>query len=335
MTNLTMPLLTATNERVQFTISFSGLQTNKKIKTKRLEVLKESLQDNTQLFFDEVFPRKQATVLDTILYYLSGSGIAKTGRDSLANKCDCSIRTVSSVVEKIREMPFLHILVGKLKGTNKYVFVDLLHQNAKEILREVFDLSDKEIAYRYAHHFAHPQNAETLEAVSLEGQNESPNCLTDLSKQTNQNIISLNKEYLYSRELEAIKKEIENNAQNNREYVVKYASNPFQIAFYDFLNGFPLPNSMEEVKSVLALRVGSNATAKTYSKATNLIMTMTKRIKEEGYQFENVVAAFTRGLEKAMKYVIPERKKPQGYNWLEEQEQPKKGHFYNWLEERE
>lgn len=110
MTTLTRTL-TATNQKVQFSISYSGMKTNRERKNKRLQSFKEALQEN-KLFFDEAFPRKQAPVIDTILYYLSGSGIAKSGRDHLANKCECSVRTITTVVDKLRELPFLNVLIG-------------------------------------------------------------------------------------------------------------------------------------------------------------------------------------------------------------------------------
>ena len=63
----------------------------------------------------------------------------------------------------------------------------------------------------------------------------------------------------------------------------------------------PLPQQIMENKAVLALRIGSDATRKTFVKAKRLIMHMALRIVD-GYTYDNVVAAFSKGLYNAMQY---------------------------------
>ncbi|AMX01171.1 hypothetical protein [Rummeliibacillus stabekisii] len=78
---------------------------------------------------------------------------------------------------------------------------------------------------------------------------------------------------------------------------------------------------MMDKKAVLALRIGSDATAKTFVKAKDLIMHMALRMKE-GYTYDNVVAAFTQGLNsmeyKPVKTLTVPKEVPvfARYNWL-------------------
>jgi hypothetical protein len=73
---------------------------------------------------------------------------------------------------------------------------------------------------------------------------------------------------------------------------------------FDFISLLPVPKQIESVKGVLALRMGSDATPTTFMKAKGLIIEMAKRVSE-GVRYDNVVAAFTSGLVKAMQYDVP------------------------------
>lgn len=100
-----------------------------------------------------------------------------------------------------------------------------------------------------------------------------------------------------------------------------------KIALFDVISILPVPKQIESVKGLLALRMGSDATPKTFMKAKALLIEMAKRVNK-GVRYDHVVAEFTAGLAKAMQYDVP---KPI--------HQPKtlapKVPFYNWLEIRE
>ena len=315
-----MATYTATNKRVQTYLTYTTEKPTTALKQQRLEQLEESLAEGN-IMLDELLPNKQLNVVDLLLYLTSGSGITKVGAERLAEKCECSVRTVYSAIKGLKSTN--EFIVGRLiktkGGAGKYIFVDKKHPNFREIINELFFLSDSKITELNAEQFAEQKNMEGVAAVSVEGQKQTSNIDIFSFKQANNNNV-----------YKDIQNVIEKESKNTREYVEEYASNPYQIALYDFLELFPLHDSIKAVKSVLALRMGSNATAKTLVKAKDLIVEMSKRISE-GYSYDKgVVAAFSGGLNKAMTYdvstVAAADSKP-SYS--------RKVELYNWLEERE
>lgn len=123
----------------------------------------------------------------------------------------------------------------------------------------------------------------------------------------------------------AIQQDIEEDVlkNNNREYVAKFTTNEFQVRYYDLLDMLPLSQQIMDNKAVLALRIGSDATPKAFVKAKRLIMHMDLQIID-GYTYDNVVAAFTKGIYKAMQYktvkpvTVESKEDPvfARYNWL-------------------
>lgn len=323
-----MKTLTATNKRVQTYLTFTTDKPTTSLKQKRLDQLEESLLQRN-IMLDELFPNKQLGVIDHLLYITAASGISKVGAERIAEKCNCSVRTVYSAIKGLKTTN--EFIVGRLiktkGGAGKYIIVDKKHPNFKEIMKEVFFLSDAKITELNAEQFAEQKNLEGVGAVSVKGQKKSSNI--DNSFKDFKQAINNNDLYIENEIKKAVQEEIEKNATNNREYVVEYASNTYQIAFYDFLDSMPMPKSIEAVKSVLALRVGSNATRKTFTRAVNLIKEMSLRIYD-GYQYENVVAAFTGGLKKAVTYNVPQVVKADP-----KPSDSRKVTFYNWLEERD
>lgn len=318
-----MKTLTATNQRVQFYLTYTTERPTTAAKRSRLNALRASLEERN-VMLDELFPRKQLAVLDRILYITSGVGIAKVGADNLALKCDVSIRTVTNAVRALKQTGEFIIarLIKSQGGAGKYIIVDKKHANFREIMREVFCLSDYKFAQLNAEQIAEQKTEETVEAVSVEHENESSNYIISYnSKQVKDKYISC--------DANAIKETIEENSTPGREYVVEYASNPRQIDFYDVLDSMPYQKSIKSVQHVLALRIGSDCDTKRFNKAKDIVHSIAMQIAE-GYIFENIVAVFSAALEKAVQYdvvaPIPVDKRP-----VEAPKVP----FYDWLRERD
>ena len=309
-----MTILTATNQRVQFYMTYTKEKPTTAAKYKRLASLQETLLHNGKML-DEVFPTKQLAVLDFVLYLTSGSGIAKVGADTLAAKCGVSTRTVYNAVKALKNTGEFIIarLIKSKGGVGKYIFVDKKHVNFTEIMREVFALSDVNIAKQ----FAEQNSIEAVAPVGLEGNKSSFNLNIFSIKQEKENYISDNELIKQSIEEEQIEK--------NRAYVEQYASNPLQISFYDVLSVMPYDSSIHCLKHVLALRIGSDCDIKRFIIAKKVIHSIAMRINE-GYEFNNIVATFSAALNNALNYkkVINEDSMPtykvpvvSFYDWLE------------------
>jgi len=180
-------------------------------------------------------------------------------------------------------------------------------------MREVFALSDVKIAKQ----FAEQDSIKVVEPVDLEDNKSSSNLNIFSLKQEKESYISDN---------EIIKQSIEEEQpEKTREYVEQYASNSFQVSFYDVLNEMPYDSSILRLKHVLALRIGSDCDLKRFTVAKKVIHGIAMRISE-GYEFNNIVATFSAALNNALNYkkVIIEDSKPtykvpvvSFYDWLE------------------
>lgn len=312
-----MTILTATNQRVQFYMTYTTDKPSTSAKYKRLATFKESLLDKG-VMLDELFPAKQLEVLDRILYLTSGSGIAKVGADKLAEKCEVSQSTVYNTVKALKQTGQYIVarLIKTRGGAGKYIFVDKKHANFTEIMKDVFALSDAKIAEQ----FKEQDLTERHAAVSVEGNNRSSN-LYIFSKQEKENYIS------HQKDNEVIRQVIEEQSELTRSYVEQYAVNKRQIAFYDLLNVMPYDNAIQSVRHLLALRIGSDCDDKRFVLAKDVIRNMAVRISE-GYEFNNIVATFSAALKNALNYketII------QASNPTYKAPVP----FYDWLKERE
>lgn len=322
-----MKTLTATNQRVQFYLTYTTERPSTSAKRSRLNAFRLSLEERN-IMLDEAFPNKQRDVLDHIIYITSAAGIAKVGADKLAERCGVSVRTVTSAVRALKESGEYIVarLIKSHGGAGKYVFVDKKHDNFREIMREVFSLSDYKLAQLNAEAIAEQNepktSSESLVQQGLEGEKQTPNLnISFISKQVKNKYVS--------EVASAVKEEIEKKEEPNREYIVEYASNPYQIAFYDVLNSMPYQNSIKSVQHVLALRIGSDCDAKRFSKAKDIIHSIAMQLSD-GYVFKNIVSTFTAALEKAVQYEViapvPTDKRTA---------QTPKVPFYNWLKERD
>lgn len=319
-----MATLTATNQRVQFYLDFSTKKPSTGAKYKRLNALKASLEERN-IMLDEILPPKQLAVVDRIIYLTSGTGIAKVGADNLAEKCDVSKRTVTNAVKALKETGEYIVarLIKTRGGAGKYIFVDKKHENFRDIMREVFLLSDYKFAQLNAEEFAEQKSDKFVETVRLEEEKSSSNFNNFFIKQEKDIYISDSAKVIKK----VIIKAIEEKTIPSREYVEEYATNSLQIAFYDVLEQMDYPKPIDEVKHILALRIGSDCDMKKFVKAKDIVHSIAIRISE-GYCFNNVIAAFTTALEKSKSYNIIKAQAKQTY--------PKRRvKFYNWLEERE
>lgn len=297
-----MTTYTANNQRIQFFINCSTKYTANEIKeakSKRLNQLKEDLLQQN-VFMNELFPSKQFLVLEQIIYWINkNNGICKFGTDKLIQSIQdninvsVSIRTVRNAIKamKLTDQFIVTRLQSNRCNNGKYVIVDMKHENFKEILKEVFLMSDDKIAHQFAHQKSEKSTDEALVQQQSIDENKSSNLTIFKTSNTNNNIYK------------AIQQDIEEDVlkNNNREYVEKFATNDYQLKFYDLVEMMPFPEQIMANKAVLALRIGSDATSKTFVKAKGLIVHMALRINE-GYTYDNVVAAFTKGLYNAMQY---------------------------------
>lgn len=314
-----MKTLTATNQRVQFYLTYTTDRPNKALKRDRLNQLEERLNDRG-VMLDELFPNKQADVLDHILYITSAAGISKIGAETLAERCGASVRTVTSAVKALKSTG--EYIVGRLiktkGGAGKYIFIDKKHPNFREIMREVFSLSDYKLADLLASLSAEQKSEKSHEAVGVESDNSSSNL--------NISFISKHEKHKYvGEDIEAIQKAIEENTEPSLEYVKEYATNKRQIAFYELLEAMPYPDRVKSVRHVLALRTGSDCNDKRFLEAKDAIHSIAMQILE-GIEIDNVVAAFTGLLNKRMSYNVPKPNVPVNVRPVP---------FYDWLEERE
>lgn len=166
--------LTATNQKVQFFLTYSNKRASKHQKIKRMQQIEQDL-EQSNVFMDELFKRKSIRVLDEIVYLTTMAGVIKIGADKLALNSGVSERTVYSAVATIKEYQQIGLVVGYLKNSRKYVFVDLQHEDAPTLLASIFGLSQAQIAER----FAVWENAKKPAISSVESDFLSPNNITN------------------------------------------------------------------------------------------------------------------------------------------------------------
>ncbi|MGE7625102.1 hypothetical protein ACQKMD_19360 [Viridibacillus sp. NPDC096237] len=77
-------------------------------------------------------------MLDEIIYMTSGCGVWKMGSDTLARRAKVSQSTVFNAVRALKQTDLF--VVGRLADDNagKYIFVNKLHPNFEDIMKEVF-----------------------------------------------------------------------------------------------------------------------------------------------------------------------------------------------------
>lgn len=232
-------ILTANNQRVQHIITTSPVKPSTKLKKERLEKFQSIIQAAGQ-FLSELFPNKQQQVLDEIIFLTSGCGIAKIGADVLANRAGVSIRTVSTAVKKIKQDG--QFLVARLNvgGARKYVFIDKLHINFKEIMDYVFSLDAEQFAYQ----FAEQVFPESLESVSTNDEKQVSNYNNSFITQANNSFVNNN--YIYNAHEENV------SGEEQEMYIQQYGTE-YQIKFFNLMKLWPLPVVLEKDLHKLSL----------------------------------------------------------------------------------
>ena len=166
-----------TNQKVQFFLTYSNKRASKHKKIKRMQAIEHDL-EQSNVFIDELFKCKSIRVLDEIVYLTTMAGVIKIGADKLAINSGVSERTVYNVVATIKAYKQIGIVVGYLKGSHKYVFVDLKHEDTHVLLASLFGLSQAQIAECFAVH----ENAKKPIVSSVESDFSSLNKITKKNK---------------------------------------------------------------------------------------------------------------------------------------------------------
>ena len=152
--------LTAYNADVQKYMQQNRLSAQKKYEI--MDAMRKRIDDTNQSF-ESLFPSqsKRKGVMDHIIYMLSGNGICKISAETLADKANCSVRTVTDTVRALKQTGEI-LVAGLADGKNKYVFVLKTHPNFTTILKEVFYINAYQIAERTAEQVAEQKNLKPL-----------------------------------------------------------------------------------------------------------------------------------------------------------------------------
>lgn len=323
-----MTTLNAYDEQVQLFINTHKNRNNKNYSNERMKQLQQYVQQKGYVF-EQLFPIKQYNVLTQLLIKLSQTGITKIAAETLAVKAECGVATVYNAVKSIKATE--QIVVARLKSRGKnngfYIFVDKLHANFKAIMHDVFSLDNQAIKELDIVPFIGLDNSENVDTSALDGDFEGAKGFKDF-KNLKQAINNYNVS-----DKDAIKDEIENQKsetpEQQRELLNTYATNEYQIAFFDFIHTMPYPKIVSDSAYKLALRIGSNCTINRFMQAKDVLQRLVMDIIEDGLQVGNFVATFTGALVNYESYPVI-------------QDAPKKSAspsrkviFYNWLEESE
>ncbi|MBG9579432.1 cytosolic protein, partial [Bacillus thuringiensis] len=151
-----MKKLTAYNADIQKYMQQNRLSSQKK--NEIMNAMRKRIDDMNQSF-ESLFPSrsKRKDVMDHIIYMLSGNGICKIAAETLADKADCSVRTVNAAVRALKQTGEI-LVAGLADGKNKYVFVLKMHPNFTTIMNEVFFINTEQIAERNAGQVAEQKN---------------------------------------------------------------------------------------------------------------------------------------------------------------------------------
>ena len=324
-----MTVLTATNKKVQLYLTYSAEKPSIKLKQYRMELLEQALEQKG-LEISEVFPNKQKIILDYILYITAAKGISKVGADRIAERCNVSVRTVKTVVKTLKSLDEFMVarLISSTGGIGKYIFIDKKHNNFKAIMSEVFSLSDVEIAL----HFAQQNQAENLGINGSKATKESSNYINNKTRK-------INIYNMASNDINSLKTSIDQEEtlilEKQKERLLEYATNEYQIALFDFLSTMPcLATEISNNLYKLALSIGHEATARHFHIAKNILLDFNIRLLERSLVISTSIRALFE-----QKY-LEQLKRPQNASYdLTESFKNRpvitNSNFYNWLEERE
>ncbi len=280
------------NKDVQKYMQLNKLFSNKKDAI--IDDIRKRVNDNNQSL-ERLFPArsKRKDVMDHIIYLLSGNGICKISAETLANKADCSVRTVTDTVRALKQTGEI-LVAGLADGKNKYVFVLKTHPNFITIMKEVFYIDADQIAELNAKQIAEQENAETVEAVGIETEktssnyNNSINSFNSLEQEKNNDIVSL------TESIENEFEEAQNDIQKEFERVYTYYVNEYQEMMYHTIKGRAYHHILKTNASIIGLRVGSNCDKGLFRLAFNALGKIDRFLKNNGTLTDSVQALFTK-----------------------------------------
>lgn len=328
-----MTTLNAYDEKVQAFITIHKTESQKNYSNERMQLFKVAEQDKG-LIFEATYPKKQYEVVTQLLIMLAQTGITKISAEKLAEKADCSVRTITTVVNKLKKDT--QIIVARLKSSSKnnghYIFVDKNHANFKAIMREVFMLDNSSIAELNAEQIAEQKNAENVDTSMVEDEKNGSKGFKGFKRHTK----DINK-YISSADKISVVEKIEaepiKTKDEQQKYIEEYATCLAQKQLFKMIHDIKdmmLPCIIEQSHKI-ALRIGSNAEWKDVVMARDVLLTITENTKD--YVFKDVpnsktiVATFTERLNYKRTHNVPVATK--------EVTTVKIAPFYNWLEEKE
>ncbi|PGC82993.1 HTH domain-containing protein [Bacillus toyonensis] len=317
-----MKKLTAYNTDVQKYMQQNRLSTQQK--NEIIVAMRKRINDTNQSF-ESLFPirSKRKDVMDHIIYMLSGNGICKISAETLADKADCSVRTVTATVRALKQTGEI-LVAGLADGKNKYVFVLKTHSNFTTIMKEVFYIDANQIAEQNAEQ----KNPETVEVVSLKEEKTSSNSINSfnsLKQEKNNDKVSL----MESIEIEL--KEAQNDAQKEFERIHTYFVNEYQEMMYHTIKAGTYHPILKTNASIIGLRVGSNCDENLFRLAFNALGKIDRFLKNNGILTGSVQALFSRVYSNNIKLSRALKKAHTDSSDVHNQESS--FIFYNWLED--
>ncbi|PGC95116.1 cytosolic protein [Bacillus toyonensis] len=324
-----MKKLTAYNADVQKYMQQNRLSTQKKYEI--INTMRKRM-GNTNQSFESLFPSqsKRKDVMDHIIYLLSGNGICKISSETLADKADCSVRTVTNTVRALKQTSEI-LVAGLADGKNKYVFVLKTHPNFTTIMKEVFYINTNQIAERTAEQVAEQKNPENVEAVSLKDEklssnyNNSINSFNSLKQEKNNDIVSL------TESIEIELKDAQNDVQKEFERIHTYFVSEYQEMMYHTIKAGTYHPILKANASIIGLRVGSNCDKGLFCLAFNALGKIDRFLKNNGILTDSVQALFSRMYSDNIKLSTAPKKAHTGSSDVHNNE--KSFVFYNWLED--
>ncbi|PHG67346.1 cytosolic protein [Bacillus toyonensis] len=324
-----MKKLTAYNADVQKYMQQNQLSTHKK--NEIIDAMRKRIDDTNQSF-ESLFPSrsKRKDVMDHIIYLLSGNGICKISAETLANKANCSVRTVTDTVRALKQTGEI-LVAGLADGKNKYVFVLKTHPNFTSIMKEVFYIDANQIAERNAEQVAEQKNPEILEAVGLKDEKTSSNytnsinSLNTLKQEKNNDRVSL---------MESIENELneaQNDIHNEFERVHTYFVNEYQEMMYHTIKAGTYHPILKTNASIIGLRVGSNCDKNLFHLAFNALGKVDRLLKNNGILTDSVQSLFSRVYSNNIKRSRALKKAHTSSS--DAHNQKSSFIFYNWLED--
>ena len=318
--------ITAYNKDVQKYMTGNALSSSRK--NTIIEHIEQTVSAASESF-ERLFPSrsKRKDVMDHIIYLLSGNGICKIAAKTLAEKADCSIRTVSDAVKNLKETGEV-LVAGLADGKNKYVFVLKSHENFKAILKDVFYINAEQIAEENAEHIAKQENSESLEAVSVGDEKTGPNNInsinsfSSLKQEKNNDIASIQDS------IENELKESQNDTEKEFKRINEYYVNEYQEMMYYTIKGGSYHKDIKLNASLIGLRVGSNCDKAMFSHALKAVLKIDQFLLNDGVVTDSVQALFSKIYQDSIKSTKTDLK-------VETSQSDKKteGIFYNWLKE--